>query len=74
MQKQDRIVSQHEQGWIQDLARGGAQTGKFIGGYFEGGPDPLVSCCIFEVANNTPLSSTVYFTVVFYHFGLCRWL
>ena len=38
------------QGWIQELARGGAKTGQVIGG--RGEPDSLVSCCIFEAANN----------------------
>ena len=29
----------HQQGWIQELARGGAQTGKVVGGW--GVPDSL---------------------------------
>ena len=43
------------QGRIQDLARGGAQTGQVVGGW--GDLDSLVSSCIFEAGNNTPLSS-----------------
>ena len=39
-----------QQGRIQELARGGAQTGQVVNGWGE--PDSLVSCCIFEAANN----------------------
>ena len=46
------MVSLHEegQGRIQELARGGAQTGEVLGGW--GKSDSLISCCIFEAANN----------------------
>ena len=45
-----KVKLRSSQGWIQELARGGAQTGYVLGGWEE--PDSLVSCCIFEAANN----------------------
>ena len=39
-----------EQGRIQELARGGAQTYEVVSRWGE--PDFLVQCCIFEAANN----------------------
>ena len=38
------------QGRIQELARGGAQTGQVVGGWGE--PDSLAECCIFKAAND----------------------
>ena len=38
------------QGRIQELARGGAQTGQVVSGWGE--PDSLVQCYIFEAAND----------------------
>ena len=46
----ENITSDTKQGRIQELARGGAQTGQVVDGWGE--PDSLISCCIFEVASN----------------------
>ena len=56
------------QGRIQELARGGAQTGQVVDGWGE--LDSLISCCIFEAANNHLLVClTVNFAILIFSGG-----